>query len=101
MSITFEEKDTEIYLDISDRLSFQMHPEFNDCMDLVSEKQKNLVINLESLDIIDSAGIGMLFLAQKITESIGRSLVVKNPTGQVKRIFDVTNLDSQIKIVYN
>jgi anti-anti-sigma factor len=101
MGITFEEKETEIYLDISERLSFQMHPEFNDCMDLVNEKQKNLVINLENLDMIDSAGIGMLFLAQKITDTINRTLIVKNPTGQVKRIFEVTNLDSQIKIVNN
>lgn len=99
MPIDCVEKDTEIIIAISEKLNFHMHPDFNDYMDIVAQKQKNVIIDLSALNIIDSAGLGMLFLARKITKAAGKNLVLRNPRGQVKRIFDLTNIDREIKVV--
>ena len=50
---------------------------------------KELVFDIADLQYISSAGLRVLLSAQKIMNKQG-SMVVKNPSDEVKEIFDVT-----------
>ena len=99
MNIRFDESGAEIIVFLSEKLTFKDHQEFNKGLEDVKGKNKAVCYDLRELSMIDSAGIGMLFLAQKLIEAEGNKISIRNPNGQVKRIFDITSLDKQISIV--
>jgi len=84
---------------LSGSFGFQDHMIFNDFIEEIQDQKKSVIFDLQALEMIDSAGIGMLFLAHKTIEHINGDMVLKNPKGQVKRVFDLTSLDQKIKVV--
>ena len=57
------------------------------------------VMDLSGVEFIDSAGLGMLLLAKDEVGKISSRLVLKEPQGQVKRMFDVAQFDKMFDIV--
>lgn len=99
MQLKLEESEKSALIHISGKLSFKDHPEFNIFIDGLEIQGKTVTFDVQGLEQIDSAGIGMLFLADKVITEASGSMVIKNPTGQVKRIFDITSIGAQIKVV--
>lgn len=56
-----------------------------------------LVVDLEGLSFIDSTGIKVLVETGRQAAELGRRFGVVNPTGQVRKIFEVTALDSILR----
>jgi anti-anti-sigma factor len=98
MNITHSEAEHSINVTLKGELTFKDHTQFNDFIGKLNVDKRAVTFDLSDLTMIDSAGIGMLFLAQKIVQKHGGELTLSKPTGQVKRIFDITCLDQQIKI---
>lgn len=99
MELKVEEGEHSTMVYLEGKLSFKDHPEFNGFIDSLEQTKRTIVFNVSKLEQIDSAGIGMMFLAQKvIEEKHGGKMIIKNPTGQVKRIFDITSIDDQITV---
>jgi HptB-dependent secretion and biofilm anti anti-sigma factor len=61
--------------------------------ELFQAKGAAVVIDLSKLEMIDSAGLGMLLLAREEAKKSERKLILAHPTGQVKRMFGVTKFD--------
>ncbi|HKL42112.1 MAG TPA: STAS domain-containing protein [Clostridia bacterium] len=61
-------------------------------IDLMKEND-DIILDLETIDYIDSIGLGMLVSLYK--ESLNRniSLKIKNPSDNVKKLFRITALD--------
>jgi anti-anti-sigma factor len=57
-----------------------------------------MVMNLQDVEFIDSAGLGMLLLARDELAKKDGNLILRHPTGQVKRMFDVANFDALFTI---
>ncbi|WP_321396474.1 STAS domain-containing protein [Emcibacter sp.] len=57
------------------------------------------VVDLSDVEFIDSAGLGMLLLAKDEVGKLSSKLVLKQPQGQVKRMFDVAQFDKMFEIV--
>ncbi|MBR6094899.1 MAG: STAS domain-containing protein [Lachnospiraceae bacterium] len=57
----------------------------------------SLVFDITELDYISSAGLRVLLSCQKIMSKQG-SMVVKNPTEEVKEIFDITGFSDILTI---
>jgi anti-anti-sigma factor len=57
------------------------------------------VMDLSGVEFIDSAGLGMLLLAKDEVGKFSSRLVLKQPQGQVKRMFDVAQFDKMFEIV--
>ncbi len=98
IKVTEGENDA-VNIDISGTFGFQDHIAFNDIMAQIQDKKKSVTFDLEHLEMIDSAGIGMLFLAQKLIKKSHGEMTLKNPVAQVKRVFDITSIGQQIPII--
>lgn len=99
MDTRIDEKEKSITIIISGTLQFQDHPAFNDLVDELAQINKDVSFDLSKLERIDSAGIGMLFLAHKMVSKSNKKMTIKGANGQVKRVFDLTDIGRQIKIV--
>src|SRR4029077_21054592 len=76
---------------VSGEFTFTDHGTFKRMItEMFETKGKAIVIDLSRLEFIDSAGLGMLLLARDEAKKANRVLVLKNPGGQVKRMFGVT-----------
>ncbi len=79
---------------VSGEFTFTDHGPFKRMItEMFETKGKAIVIDLSKLEFIDSAGLGMLLLARDEAKKANRVLVLKNPGGQVKRMFGVTKFD--------
>ncbi len=93
MKFQFDRSDASVAL--SGELTFADYVSFREVADrLLKTTQQPVVIELSQLEFIDSAGLGMLLIARDEAIKSNQRMVLRNPRGQVKRLFAATNLDS-------
>jgi anti-anti-sigma factor len=89
----------ETVVDLRGRLTFNDHAEFRELItEMVGSKKAHQVIDLSSLEFVDSAGLGMLLIAREELSGAKAELRLRNPQGQVKRVLNVARLSQIIKI---
>ena len=66
----------------------------NTLENLLKQHKRFLVINLEYVDYISSAGAGVFIGAQSKAEELGGAIVLMNPHPSVKEIFDILGLST-------
>lgn len=54
---------------------------------------ETLLLNFENCEYLDSAGLGFLFIAKQEVSNAKRSLVLKNPNNDVKKMFNILNFE--------
>ncbi|MBI5119882.1 MAG: STAS domain-containing protein [Rhodospirillales bacterium] len=82
------------------RLTFSHHDEFHKLLlDLASKGVSQLVFDLSSLEAIDSVGLGLLMIARDEIASRHGRFALRNPQGQVKRIFSISKADALFTIL--
>lgn len=76
---------------ISGRFTFNENKDFKKILDSIASNSSSIaVINLMDLEFIDSAGLGMLLLARDECEKRNVKLILRNPKGQVEKIFRIS-----------
>ena len=60
-----------------------------------SSEPVKLVIDLTALEFIDSTGLRVLLTARRRASDARQALVLRNPRGQVRRIFEVSGVLEQ------
>ncbi|MCG8504888.1 MAG: STAS domain-containing protein [Sphingomonadales bacterium] len=84
---------------IVDRLTFADHEEFRKVLKRISEGGfKSIVFDLQNLEFIDSAGLGMFLLAKDEADSRGQSVTLKGANGNIKKMLNVAQFDTLFKI---
>ena len=58
----------------------------------------DIVLDLTNLTFIDSSGISVVVLARKRVDEVGGSLIVRNASPQVLRIFEITGLVDDLSV---
>jgi len=77
------------------QLTFSDHQVFRIAASKLMEQQsRRVVIDLEKLDYIDSIGLGMLLMARDEAQKSACVLVLKRPSSQVRRMFDISKFDT-------
>ncbi|MBQ8945220.1 MAG: STAS domain-containing protein [Lachnospiraceae bacterium] len=74
---------------LSGRLDTTTSPDLDNEVKASLDGVKELVFDITDLQYISSAGLRVLLSAQKVMNKQG-SMIVKNPSDEVKEIFDVT-----------
>lgn len=93
MKVEFDDNGAKI--SISGEFTFTDHAAFKTIADRVFAGEGwPIVVDLAKLEFIDSAGLGMLLIVRDEASKAGRSLILRGPRGQVKRMFDVTKFDT-------
>lgn len=73
--------------------------EFKDSLvNKFKEEDKDLIINLKSLDYIDSTGLGAFMTIYKEVENKGKKLKIINPKKNILKLFKITELDTILNV---
>lgn len=71
------------------RFTYADHASFRNILRMIGGGDlSHLVFDLSDVEFIDSAGMGMLLLANDTAEKAGVALKLRGATGQVKRLFE-------------
>ena len=64
----------------------------------IDEEIRNIRLNLETLDYIDSTGLGVIIGILKRIKVEDKEIYIKSPKDNVKKIFSITGLDKIFKM---
>lgn len=91
--------DTTI-IELSGVLTFDDHERFKGVLTGLTEAASQaVVIDLSATKMIDSAGIGMLLLANDKSEKAGKQLSLRGVTGHVAKVVELSKVDQIISVV--
>lgn len=98
--MTIQEVDNggNLQLDVEGKIDSLTCQNFQDTILKTFQKTNNLVINMEKVDYVSSAGLRALILGQKTASSKGGSMVIINASSSVKDVFRVTGFDKVLDI---
>ena len=97
MLINKELKGTELTIALEGRLDTTTAPQLESELNETIDKLTKLVIDMEKLSYISSAGLRVLLKAQKIMNKQG-SMLIKNVNQEIKDIFEVTGFNEILNI---
>lgn len=98
MDITRIDGTAPIYR-LTGKLSFADNEAMRPVLEDMSEGSgRTIILDLSTLDYVDSFGIGLFLVALDEVNKAGNRLVVRNPQGAVRRIFALANLDTLLEI---
>ncbi|MCJ9427955.1 STAS domain-containing protein [Kordiimonas marina] len=91
MRYTLTTGGTTATVSLEGQLTFGDQAEFRTMLkELTAQSQDRCLVDIQSLEFIDSAGLGLLLRAKSNITDAGKSVALKVPdTGQVKDILDI------------
>lgn len=89
--LKFTQADADaVGIPLTGRFTFADYADFRKVVaEAIATKPKSVTIDMEGLEFIDSAALGMLLLARDEASKIGASIAIRNVTGQVARVLEV------------
>lgn len=98
MEIEKKYNDKELTIEVGNRIDTVTAPDFeNDIMDEMG-KFDSLILDLEKLEYISSAGLRVLVLVQKKLQPEGIPFVIINVNDTIKEIFSMSGFDKILTI---
>lgn len=86
-------------MDLSGEMDLYNSPKVKDVFNKLRDKKVDkYVINLESVEYIDSSGIGALLQIHSMTQGKGEKLLLTNIHGTVKKVLTLTRLDGFLPV---
>lgn len=67
-------------------------------VEIIEENSKNILIDCENLEFIDSTGLGALIHVLKVAQERDIEITIKNAKPNIKKLFFLTNLDKVFNI---
>lgn len=80
-------------IQMSGQFNFQVHRVFKDTYAALLENAaiKEIEVEMDKLDYIDSSALGMLMLLNERARSANKSISLLNPSGVVMQVLEVAN----------
>ena len=94
MTITKTENGNTVTLTLEGWLDTQAAPELQKELEVIDEKINSVVIDMEKLQYVSSAGIRQLVAIYK---KINGQLVIKNTSVELMDVFHMTGIDRMIR----
>jgi len=94
--------DRKCTIEISGEIDIYSGPDFRTRLySIISEEEKDLVLDLCNLNYIDSMGLGILVGALKRVKEQKHDIIILNPQNTVRKLFRITGLDKVFVIKEN
>ena len=91
--------DTAVELKLIGRLEFVARKLFLATISEVRARDpKSIMLNMEKVEYIDSAGMGLLMLAYKDLKEAGISLILRHPQERVFKILELAKISELLSI---
>ena len=99
MDYGIEDKEQETLVRLRGRLTFNDHAKLRALIrEMLQNKARRQVLDLSTLEFVDSAGIGMLLIAREEMANADKQLILRAAAGQVKRVLTVAQLNKIVTI---
>ena len=99
MTITQNTKGNKLVLTISGKFDYSSRKTFQDSMDNAEASDpKHIILDLTPVPFMDSAGLGLLALAQQKLKNNGKTLTLVAPEGYVLKILTLANFHQKVTI---
>ncbi len=97
MTINLEKKNNELWIEVEGRLDTNTAPALEKVFTDLDVEMKDVVLDMNQLEYISSAGLRVLLAAQKKMSKIG-SLKLVGVCDSVMEIFEMTGFDDILTI---
>lgn len=92
--------DEECDIIMKGRITFADHASFKKILESITkEPLKQVKVNIGNVDFVDSAALGMFLLLKDTVDKKNVALMIKNPVGQVKKMFEISRFFDLFNIV--
>jgi anti-anti-sigma factor len=71
---------------------------YEELAELTREGVRHVAIDLAELEFMDSTGLSAIIAAHKRAEALGGELILLAPTHDMRRLFEVTGIDTYLNI---
>jgi anti-anti-sigma factor len=97
--ITRVDRADEVVVSVEGEVDMATAPQLTEALGAALESGRTVVVDVAEMTFIDSQGIKALVDAHKLagSEPLGR-LVVRSPRPQVRKMLEITGLDTRIAI---
>src|ERR1700749_2335536 len=90
LSINRRDDDRGVVLALFGELDVVSAPELAQRLDeILAEPHPRVMLDLNGLDFVDSAGVSVLIKAKQAAEAVGSTFVLSRPSGQLARVFEL------------
>lgn len=98
MNLDFRKTKNSVVVYINSPLDFWNSPSIQKNLSYIMDLYPghNFIINLDKVDYMNSAGLGMLIISSKKIESNNRSLKISNLNREVRKVIQILNADQII-----
>ncbi len=93
MQIATEVDAGKAVLKLNGRFDFHSHRDFRSAYESALEEAdvRDVVINFQDVDYLDSSALGMLLLLREKAEAAGKTVSLAGLQGMVKQVLDIAN----------
>ncbi len=99
MQYETEERPGIIEVKLRGQVTYADHPSFRSIMSRLAESAaQTLVFELNNVEFIDSAGLGMLLIVRDTAEQKKADVILRHPRGQVQKIFTSSKFETLFTI---
>ena len=96
---TFDEKSNELILSPIGEIDIYTSEQFkNTLLDNISKVKDRIIVDCESLEFIDSTGLGALVSVLKDSQENNKEIVLRKVKPNIKKFLFLTKLDEVFKI---
>ncbi len=100
MEYTIDKTADATVIELNGVLTFDDHERFKGVVEAITGAETdNVELDLTGMKMIDSAGIGMLLLANDRADKSGKAFCLRGVNGHVAKVVELSKVDQIIKVV--
>ena len=98
MNLDFRKSKNSVVVYINSPLDFWNSPPIQKNLAYIMDlyPYHNFIVNLDNVEYMNSAGLGMLIISAKKTEANNRSFKISNLNSEIKKVIQILNADKII-----
>ncbi|MGM0369705.1 MAG: STAS domain-containing protein [Bacillota bacterium] len=102
MELSFEKEDINLIVDLTGEFDLHTAGYFKEKIEnYLDSEVNNLILNLQTIDFIDSSGIGAILSIYKKIEQRGGKMAIINISPTLKRVFEISGVLNVIDVYDN
>lgn len=99
MQYETDERPGVMEVKLQGRVTYADHPSFRSIMSRLNESAaQKLIFELNAVEFIDSAGLGMLLIVRDTADQKKTEVILRHPRGQVQKIFSSSKFETLFTI---
>lgn len=101
MQVEFNEKNNDLKIFLNEDIDSNICKRMKNILDgyIIKYQPRNIYINLEEVNFMDSSGIGLLMGRYKFAKIINSNIYIVNPNPKIRKIMEISNMKEIMEIV--